>query len=86
MCFSTYSSFTAKALQFNILESALTGIEAAMNKTCVAHNAINSASCAYFQALSAVTLLAEATDTSQAITTITLPVNVIQREITKLIT
>ena len=75
MCFSTYSSFTAKALQFNILESALTGIEAAMNKTFVAHDAVNSASRAYFQALSAVTP-AEAMDTFQAITTITLPVNV----------
>ena len=85
MCFSTYSSFAAKALQFNILESALTGIEAAMNKTFVAHDAVNSASRTYFQALSAVTL-AEAMDTFQAITTITLPVNVIRREITKLTT
>ena len=56
-----------------------------MNKTFVAHDTVNSASRACFQALSAVTQ-AEATDTSQAITTITLPVNVIQREITKLTT
>ena len=76
MCFSTYSSFAAKALPLNILESALTGIKEAMNKTFVAHDAVNSASRAYFQALSAM-MPAEAMDTSQEITTITLPVNFI---------
>jgi hypothetical protein len=56
-----------------------------MNKTLAAHDAVNSASRAYSQALSAVTL-AEATDTSQEITTVTLQIDVIRREITELTT
>ena len=80
-----FSAFSAKALSLNILATAFSGIEAAMNKTLAAHDAVNSASRAYSQALSAVTL-AEATDTSQEITTITLQIDVIRKEITELTT
>jgi len=80
-----YGDFVKQATKFNILESAFTGIEAAMNKTTTAHEVVNSASRAHSQALSAVTL-AEATDTAQEITAITLQMDAVRKEITELTT
>ena len=80
-----YSAFTGQAQKFGIAENLFAGIEEAMNKTTAAHDVVNSASRAYSQALSAVTL-AEATDTTQEVTTITLQIDVIRKEITELTT
>ena len=81
-----YGPFVTQAAKFNIIESAkFTGTEAAMNKTTAAHEIVNSASRAYSQALLAVTL-AEATDTAQEITAITLQMDAVREEITELTT
>ena len=56
-----------------------------MNKTTAAQEVVNSASRAYSQALLAVTL-AEATDTAQEITAITLQMDAVRKEITELTT
>jgi hypothetical protein len=70
---------------FGIAPSAFVGIEEAMKKSTAAQVAVNSASRAYSQALSAVTLAA-ATDTSQETTSITLQIDAVRREIAELTT
>ena len=80
-----FSVFVTQARLFGIAESAFNGIEDSMKKATAAHDAVNSTSRAYSQALSAVTL-AEATDTSQETTSITLQIDAVRKEITELTT
>jgi hypothetical protein len=76
-----YSVFEAKANRRRF--GAFDNIEASMKKVADAHDAVNSASRAYSQALSAATL-AEATDTSKETTSIRLQIDAVRKEIAEL--
>jgi hypothetical protein len=80
-----FSLFVTQARLFGIAESSFNGIEDSMKKLTAAHDAVNSTSRAYSQAVSAVTL-AEATDTSQETTSIRLQIDAVRKEISELTT